>query len=111
MLLPEEQDAALLRAQHDADSGSRDWAFTDPARVAADTLAKTAHLGHDAAAMKLTHDSPARKTYEWKSAGSSKSYMVVVSRPYWLSFYAHDPSRVAWVAVIAYESACSGITE
>jgi hypothetical protein len=32
--------------------------------------------------------------------------MVVVSRPYWLSFYAHDPSRVAWIAVIAYESSC-----
>jgi hypothetical protein len=22
--------------------------------------------------------------------------------PYWLSFYAHDPKRVAWLSVIAY---------
>ncbi len=108
MLLPEEQDAALLQAQHEADSGTRGWAFTDPPRVAADALANTAHLGHDAAAMKLTHDSPGRKTYEWKSAANSKDYTVVVSRPYWLSFYAHDPNRVAWAAVIAYESSCGG---
>jgi hypothetical protein len=111
MLLPEEQDAAMMTAQRDADSGARDWAFTDPARVAADALAHTGHIGHDTAAMKLTHDSPGRKTYEWKSAGRSKDYLVVVSRPYWLSFYAHDPNRVAWVAAIAYESSCTSTTE
>jgi hypothetical protein len=111
MLLPEEQDAALMAAQHDADSGTRDWAFTDTARVAADTLARTAHVGKDASAMKLTHDSPGRKTYEWRSTANSKDYMVVVSRPYWLSFYAHDPNRVAWVAAIAYESSCGGIAD
>jgi hypothetical protein len=117
MLLPAEQDAALLQAQRDADSGTRDWAFTDPARVAWDALSHTAHVSHDlSAGIKLSHDSQSRKTYEWKSAasspgGNSKSYMVVVSRPYWLSFYAHDSHRVAWVAVIAYEASCSGETE
>jgi hypothetical protein len=107
-LLPAEQDAALLQLQHDADSGTRDWAFTDPARVAADALSRTAKASLDVDTFKLTHDSPARKTYEWKSAAKSKSYMAVVSRPYWLSFYAHDPKRVAWVAVIAYEATCGG---
>ena len=111
MLLPEEQDAALMQAQHDAESGSRDWAFTDPARVASDALSHTAHISADKlAGIQLTRDSPARKTYASR-AGNSKSYMVVVSRPYWLSFYAHDPSRVAWVAVIAYEATCTGETE
>ena len=100
-----------MQAQHDAESGSRDWAFTDPARVASDALSHTAHISADKlAGIQLTHDSPARKTYAWR-AGNSKSYMVVVSRPYWLSFYAHDPSRVAWVAVIAYESSCGGTTD
>jgi hypothetical protein len=111
MLLSEEQDAASMQAQHDAESGSRDWAFTDPARVASDALSHTTHISADKlAGIQLTHDSPARKTYAWR-AGNSKSYMVVVSRPYWLSFYAHDPSRVAWVAVIAYESACGSTTD
>jgi len=33
--------------------------------------------------------------------------MVVVSRPYLLSFYALDPKRVAWVVIAAYESSCA----
>lgn len=112
MLLPAEQDAALMQFQRDADSGSRDWVFTDPARVAADALSRTAKVSPDLlAGIKLTRDSPARKTYEWKSAASAKTYMAVVSRPYWLSFYAHDPKRVTWVAVIAYEATCGGETE
>ncbi len=111
-LLPAEQDAALLQAQHDADSGTRDWAFTDPARVASDALSRVTHISRDRLAeIKLTHDTPARKSYEWKSAGDTKSYMAVVSRPYWLSFYAHDPKRVAWAAVIAYEVTCTGETD
>jgi hypothetical protein len=111
-LLPTEQDAALMQAQREADSGSRDWAFTDPARVASDALSHATHLSPDRLAeIRLTHDTPARKTYEWKSAGDSKSYMAIISRPYWLSFYAHDAKRVAWVAVMAYEAACTGETD
>lgn len=34
--------------------------------------------------------------------------MVVVSRPYWLSYYAKDPKRVSWVVLAAYESGCGG---
>ena len=108
-LLPEEQNPALFEAQHDAESGRREWAFTEPARVAADALTRATHVGPEVvAAMKLTHDSPGRKTFEWITSGSAKRYMVAVSRPYWLSFYARDPHRVAWVAVVAYETTCSG---
>lgn len=32
--------------------------------------------------------------------------MVVVTRPYLLSFYAKDPTRVAWTMLAAYESPC-----
>jgi hypothetical protein len=112
MLLPDEQNAALLQAQHDAESPSRGWALTDPAHVAADALSHAVkHAAPTPAEMRLTHDSPARKTYQWSKAGSSNTYTVVVSRPYWLSFYAHDPKQVAWVAVIAYEASCSGSSE
>jgi len=34
--------------------------------------------------------------------------MVVVSRPYFLSFYAKDPNRVAWVLIGAFETFCGG---
>jgi hypothetical protein len=105
MLLPDEQNAAFMQAQRDAES-TRDWALTDPARVAADTLARLVKKSPRASAdMKLTHDAPGRKTYEWSAAASTR-YTVVVSRPYWLSFYAHDPKQVAWVAVVAYETKC-----
>jgi hypothetical protein len=111
-LLPAEQDAAWMQAQREADSGSRDWVFTDPARVASDALSHATHISNDRLAqIKLTHDTSARKTYEWAAAGDSKSYMVIVSRPYWLSFYAHDSKRVAWVAVMAYEASCTEETE
>jgi hypothetical protein len=45
-----------------------------------------------------------RIVYEWKQ--KKASYMAVVSRPYWVSFYSKDPDRVAWIAIAAYESSC-----
>jgi hypothetical protein len=106
MLLPDEQNAALMQAQHDADSGARSWALTDPARVAADALSRlTKKKSLVTADVKLARDSVARKAYQWES--KKKTYTVVVSRPYWLSYYARDPKQVAWVAVAAYETSCS----
>jgi hypothetical protein len=111
-LLPAEQNTALMQFQRDADSGTRDWAFSDPARVADDALSHATKVSTAVLAdIKLTHDAPGRKTYQWRSAANSKTYMAVVSRPYWLSFYAHDPQRVAWVAVIGYEATCGGETD
>jgi hypothetical protein len=106
MLLPDEQNAELIQAQHDADSGTRAWALTDPARVAANALSRvTKKKSLIATDMKLTRDSMPRKTYQW--SGKNKTYTVVVSRPYWLSYYGRDSKQVAWVAVAAYETSCS----
>ena len=44
----------------------------------------------------------------WRPETKKASYMVVVSRPYWLSFYAKDRQKVAWVLAAAYESSCGG---
>jgi len=44
--------------------------------------------------------------YEWTPAGKAETYMIVVSRPYLLSFYAHDPKCVAWVVSAAHLSSC-----
>ena len=106
MLLPDEQNAALIQAQHDADSGTRAWALTDPARVAADALSRlTKKKSLMASDVKLARDSTPRKTYQW--SGKNKTYTVVVSKPYWLSYYGRDSKQVAWVAVAAYETSCS----
>jgi hypothetical protein len=104
-LLPLEQSVALMRLQQEAEKGTRDWSFNDPARVATDTLSHLTNLSPSLHMMQ-THESQGHKVYEWKDANSSKSYMVVVSRPYWLSFYSRDPARVAWVAAAAYEASC-----
>jgi len=48
-----------------------------------------------------------RVVYEWNPPGKAQAYVVVVSRPYWLSFYAQDPKRVAWVVLASYPSSSS----
>ena len=32
--------------------------------------------------------------------------MLVVSKPYWLTFYSRDANRVAWILIEAYELQC-----
>lgn len=106
-LLPLERYAALIQSQQEADSGKRAWSFDDPQRVASEaliTLTKTdeASLRN----MRQTREAQGRKVYDWKAPGKSGTYMIVVNRPYWLSFYSHDPNRVAWVILAAHVSSC-----
>jgi hypothetical protein len=54
--------------------------------------------------LKERRKTQGRVVYEWRPAKKHVIYMVVVSRPYWLSFYARDPKRVGWVVAAAYES-------
>ena len=100
--------AELIDAQRHAEAGEPPFAFDDPDRVGAGSLA--ALLQVDAGSIthfKRTHQAQGRVSYEWRSHGDTpNSYMVVVSKPYWLSFYAKDPKKVAWVVIAAYESSC-----
>jgi hypothetical protein len=96
-----------IAAQEGADAGPRAWAFDDPARVAAAALTDTLKLEPGASLnMSQAKKGAGRLVYEWKPAGKKESYMVVLSRPYWLSFYAKDPKKVAWVVMAAYDSTC-----
>ena len=56
--------------------------------------------------IKQTRKAQGRVVYEWRARGKRTNYMILVSRPYWLSFYAKDAKRIAWVAIAAYESSC-----
>jgi len=98
-----------VKAQERADLGQEEWAFSDPQRVASEGLAQLLKLS-DASTIELkqTHKRQGRIIYWWRSKGKTTRYMVVVSRPYLLSFYAKDPKRVAWVLVGAYEASCGG---
>lgn len=95
-----------IKAQKLADTGGRDWVFSDPQRVAVQALAHFAKLDVQAIRhVKEVRKSQGRHVYKWKPNKTSP-YMVVVSRPYVLSFYARDPGRVAWVVIAAYRLAC-----
>jgi hypothetical protein len=98
----------LIQAERSAEAGERNWAFDDPKRVASDALAaslKTDKLPTEE--IKQTSSVQGRIVYEWIPDGKDVSYMVVVSRPYWLSFYAKDKMKIAWVVIAAYESSCT----
>lgn len=99
--------SALLAWQREVDDGKHSWATDDPKRVAFDALSHAGHVNMSSMKnLKLSKEEQGRKLYLYQPDSSRLSYMVVVSRPYWLSFYAHDANRVAWAATAAYESQC-----
>lgn len=98
-----------VKAQERADLGQEEWAFNDPERVASEGLAQLLKLSDPSTIeLKQTRQRQGRIIYWWKPKGKTVRYMVVVSRPYLLSFYAKDPKRVAWVLIGAYEASCGG---
>jgi len=97
-----------IEAQSRADAGKEDWAFSDPRRVAAEGLARRINVDVGSIVLQQTKQEQGRFIYEWRPLGKKATYMVVVSRPYWLSFHAKDRNRVAWVLAAAYESSCTG---
>ena len=106
-LLPIEPYADSMQAQKSAEANKEDWAFTDPERVASESLARLLKIDEASInSVKQARKAQGRFVYEWNPRGKAVSYMVVVSRPYWLSFYAEDGKKVAWTVVAAYASSC-----
>ena len=95
----------LLKAQREAEMSQAEWFFNDPKRVGTSSLGKLLSIAEDSIELKQTRQAQGRVIYEWHPRGE-KSYMIVVSRPYWMSSYAKDPNRVAWVVLGAYELFC-----
>jgi len=106
-LVPLDSAAALVVAQHEAERDNSEWAFIDPQRVSSVTLAKLLNINSTMiAGIRQIRKAQGRFLYEWTPKGKGKTYLIVASRPYWLSFYAKDPKKVAWVIIAAYESSC-----
>lgn len=97
--------ADAIFQQRAADAGSRSWAFTDPARVAAESL-KAAVKSRLGLRLKEIRRADGRIVFEGLLPGKKNKYQVVVSKPYWLTFYSARPERAVWVAVAAYEFGC-----
>jgi len=89
-----------IAQQEKADQGQT-WAFTNPQRVAIESL-KLLYPGQLPALHNVKKTS-ARQVFRWRS--ENKSVVIVVARPYWLSFYAAS-SSVAWVTTMVKEAEC-----
>lgn len=88
--------------QQQANGGERSWALDDAERVAMESL-KPFYNGQ-VPALRTVKKTPVREVFRWKHA--KKSTVVVVTRPYWLSFYA-DGHTVAWIATMIKEADCN----
>jgi hypothetical protein len=106
-LVPTSAYASLIAAQKEAERVQSERMFTEPEQAAANALA---HLLNVNAAkvegFKVKRKSQGRLFFEWMPQGREERYLVVASRPYWLSFYATNPQRVAWVVIAAWEVSC-----
>jgi hypothetical protein len=106
-LLTIRASGGLIEAQKQAELNEQAWGFNDPARVAVETLALLLSINKQAIVnMTQVRKAQGRFVYQWHPKGKQETYMIVVSRPYWLSFYAKDKQKVAWVPIAAYESSC-----
>lgn len=102
----------VLDAQRQAEEGARSWAFEDPRRVAAEALARIAKFDERTLGrLTETRRAQGRVVFRLVRGAGEPGYMVVVNRPYSLSFYAKDPKRVSWVVYAAYETSCGGDNE
>lgn len=99
--------ADLIKAQERADRGDEVWAFSDPKRVGANGLARLLNIDEKSVRLRLTGRGQGRFVYEWQPKKNANMYMIVVSQPYILKFFAKDPNRVAWVLRTAYSAGCN----
>ena len=101
-----ETDQDLIQIQQGAEADSNGTSFNNPEQVAVSTFAKVLKTDEKLIKLKRTRQAQGRFVYWWKPKTKEEHYMIVVSRPYWLSFYAKDPKKVAWVITAAYKTTC-----
>lgn len=103
-ILKTDVPAVQIENQRRADNGMDYWRLNDPIRVATTKLRELLNI-KEATDVRLeaTFTSPSRITYFWRpKPKKGVRYMIEVSRPYWLSFYATKPDKTIWVASSAY---------
>ncbi len=101
-----ETDQNFIQPQQKAEDDSSATNFNNPEQIAVKTLARILKTDEKTIRLRQTRKAQGRFVYWWKPKAKEKNYMVVVSRPYWLSFYAKDPEKVAWIVAAAYETSC-----
>lgn len=96
-----------VQAQQAADLQKNALDFDTPRQVAGTALIHLAKLDERTVAeLKEKQRSQGRVVYELRIRKTKTRYMIVLSKPYLLSFYAKDPQKIAWVVIGAYKSSC-----
>lgn len=90
-----------IAEQRKADNGEAAWAFSDPERVALDSLKP--YYPDQVPVLRRVNKTPTRYVFRWKKG--KDRVIVVVTRPYWLSFHATSKS-VVWVSTMIKEAGC-----
>jgi hypothetical protein len=90
-----------IAEQRFADRGERAWAFDDPMRVAVESL--RLRPDQKAPVLQQIRSTSSRRVFRWKH-GKNVTIIVVI-RPYWLSFFAKG-NAVAWVSATVKEAEC-----
>lgn len=98
----DETSRQAIQEQSAADGGTRSWAFSDPEKVALESLKP--FYSDQAPILRVVKTSAARQVFLWKM--DKKSIHVVVTRPYWLSFYSKS-GTVVWVSTTIEETECN----
>jgi hypothetical protein len=98
---PDSETEQAIAERRSADSGEASWMFSDPQRVAEESL-KPLHADQ-VPVLRSVKKTSARQVFRWKNG--KNQMVVVVTRPYWLSFYAASGS-VAWVDTMVKEAGC-----
>lgn len=97
----DEETQQVIAEQRMADSGERAWAFDDPMRVAIESLKLSPE--RKAPLLQKVRSTQSRQVFRWKRG--KKVTIIVVIRPYWLSFFAKG-NAVAWVSTTLKEAEC-----
>jgi hypothetical protein len=90
-----------IAEQRVSDSGEQAWAFDDPMRVAVESLKLPPEK--KGPLLQKVRSTPSREVFRWMRG--KKETLIVVSRPYWLSFFAKGKA-VAWVSATIKEAEC-----
>jgi hypothetical protein len=93
----------LVEMQHKADNGTDIWRYDKPEQIASEGLAKIVKTRPERIKLEETKKTANRIVYYWRPHGhGGVRYMVVVNRPYQLSFQAKDPAKTIWVVAGMY---------
>ncbi len=94
----------LIELQQKAESGEREWSFNNPQRVAVEAFARLSKTNEKSiTGINQLRQSQGSFDYRWRDKKQKTDYVIVVNRPCWLSFYAKDPKKVAWVVFAGYK--------